>query len=216
MLSVIDVSWSEDAIQMLFGSDNGALVAMEKPLTAAPGTSWYYSSGTSNLLSLLLKRNLEAGGENYLDYPKTALFAPLGMKSAVLEPDPAGVFVASSFGYASAVDWARFGLLYLHGGRAGSRRLLPEGWARRACTSSEVSGHRYGQQFWTKLSRRYTNLEQQKTLPEDTCYAVGHDGQSVTIIPSHDLVVVRLGFTPQSGVWNHAGFLLSILEHLQS
>ncbi|MBT8493417.1 MAG: beta-lactamase family protein, partial [Deltaproteobacteria bacterium] len=178
-----------DALQMLFGSDDAARVALGKELRYPPGEVFEYSSGTSNLLGLLLKRTLMAATIEPLHYPQRALFGPLGMRTAVLEPDPRGTLVLSSFSYASGRDWARFGLLYLNDGVAGDRRILPEGWAARACAPAAADAS-YGEHFWRDVSR-----EGDPDLPSDTCHAAGHDGQYVTIVRSRELVVVRLGLT---------------------
>lgn len=200
----------EDAIQMLFGSDSAAARGLQKPLTHAPGTHWRYSSGTSNMLALLLRRTLEHHGEEALGYPQRALFAPLGMRTSVLEPDATGTFVASSFGFASPVDWARFGQLYLEDGVAAGKRILPSGWSTFACTAAEASEGRYGAHFWLRGSSG--DPAGPSLLPDDACHAVGHEGQYITIVPSRGTVVVRLGLTTDPSTWDQEQFVKSILE----
>ncbi|HSO06200.1 MAG TPA: serine hydrolase, partial [Pelomicrobium sp.] len=137
-----DVTW------MLFASADTAGFAAGKPLTAAPGTRWQYSSGTSNILSRVVREALpdDAG---YAALPRRALFAPLGMATAVMEPDAAGNFVASSYLYASARDWARFGQLYLDDGVVGGRRLLPAGWVAFSTTpAAHAPEQSFGAHFW--------------------------------------------------------------------
>src|SRR5262245_32319666 len=122
---------SGDVIQMLFVQGDKAGFAAAKSLEHPPGTYWQYSSGTSNIIARILRHRF-ADEQEYLRFPRERLFEPLGMRSAVLEPDEAGTFVGSTFMYASmyasARDWARLGLLFLHDGQWRGQRLLPEGW----------------------------------------------------------------------------------------
>src|SRR4029077_466880 len=100
------------------------------PLKNKPGSVFYYSSGNSNILSRLIRQTL--GDSLYFAFPYRQLFYKLGMYNTVLEPDASGVFVGSSYMYATARDWARFGLLYLNDGGYGNERLLPDGWVARS------------------------------------------------------------------------------------
>ena len=130
---------SSDVIQMLFVKGDKAGFAASKPLQYSPGSHWSYSGGTSNIIARILGQRFTEK-RDYLHFPREQLFEPLGMRSAVLEPDEAGTFVGSSFMYASARDWARLGLLFLHdgvwagptsaAGRLGA--LWPDPNARRA------------------------------------------------------------------------------------
>ena len=96
-----------------------------------PGSLFYYSSGNSNILSRIIRQTL--GDSLYYSFPYKELFYKLGMYSAVMEPDASGTFVGSSYMYATARDWARFGLLYLQDGVYNSERILPEGWVKQIC-----------------------------------------------------------------------------------
>lgn len=193
------LEWSEiyqgpsDATAMLFKKYSAGEFALSKPLKYEPGEHWYYSSGTTNILSLIAKRTL---GNEYLNFPRKELFNKLGMKSAVMEPDPSGVFVGSSFMYATARDWARFGLLYLHDGVWNGERILPEGWVAYS-KSITTDGHgRYGAQFWLNAERTDGSERRLPSVPPDAYMASGFQGQRVFIIPSKELVVVRLGYDP--------------------
>ena len=135
------------------------------------------------------------------------------MNSAVIERDYSGTFVGSSFMYATARDWAKFGLLYLRGGLWNGRRMLPEGWVdMTASPAPHAPGEAYGAGFWLKLPEEYTDPEGGGArLPPDAFHAVGHEGQFVTIIPSSDLVIVRLGLTRLPHAWPHDRFVGKVL-----
>ena len=192
-----------DCPQMLFNSKNMAIYAANKPLIKEPGTDWDYASGTTNILSGIIRNAVGGKDLDYLTFPRRALFDRLGMSTAVIEIDTAGNFVGSSSMYASARDWARFGLLYLQDGVWENERILPEGWVEFSRTSPLVSKDRYGAHFWL-----LKNYPQQKPLPQDLFMADGYEGQSVIIIPSRKLVVVRLG----KGGWEERKFIEQLLE----
>jgi CubicO group peptidase (beta-lactamase class C family) len=177
-----------DVIRMLFGEgqDDMAHFAADRPLAAAPGARFNYSSGTSNIISSVVAR-VVGHGEAYAAFLRARLFEPLGMRSAVPELDATGTWVASSYVRATARDFARFGLLYLRDGIWEGRRLLPEGWVDygRAILSVDPEDGPYGAHWWGVAG---------DTL--GTFRASGYEGQSITICPTLDLVVVRLGKTP--------------------
>jgi hypothetical protein len=184
--------FSSDVVTMLLHTPDSGAYAANKPLEAKPGTVWHYSSGTTNLLSRGLRLAL-ADDEAYWRFPYERLFQPLGMHSAVLETDPSGTFMGSSLAYATARDWARFGLLYLQDGRWGERRLLPEGWVEHATTPTPGSDQKYGAHWGLNRGGRYPDI------PRDAFYARGFGGQLVLVVPSRDTVIVRLGQTPGDG-----------------
>ncbi len=203
-----------DVMRMLFRSGDVAAYAAMQPLEATPGTQWRYSSGTPNILSRALKSVMRDERE-YLSFPRRALFDVIDMQSAVLETDSAGTFVGSSFMYASARDWARFGMLYLQDGVWGGRRVLPEGWVRYTTTPAPASsGGEYGAHFWLDVPAEYRRSADD--LPPDAFHAVGHEAQFVTIVPSRDLVIVRLGRTRTPAAWDHARFVHEILAALDN
>ena len=157
------------------------------------------------------------GEADYPGFPRRELFGPLGMESAVLEPDAAGTFLGSSYLYATARDWARFGQLYLQDGVWAGRRILPEGWVDYTRTPAPASPEgRYGAHFWLQLSEEYREAKARSPLPPDSFPAVGHEGQLVTIVPSRDLVVVRLGLTRQAGGWHQDRFVAQVIEALDA
>ncbi len=202
-----------DVQQMLFRQPSAAAFAAAMPLRSEPDSEWYYSSGTSNIVSQIVRHTVEAAGEDYWTFPRRALFEPLGMTSATLEPDASGTFVGSSYCFATARDWARFGLLYLRDGVWDGERILPEGWVEYSTTPTPRSNGRYGAHFWLNAEpdegqRRWPGL------PADLFMASGFEGQWVYVVPSKQTVVVRLGMTKKRGAWDGASFLAEVLAAL--
>lgn len=197
-----------DVTQMLFVQGDKAHFAAAKPLKHPPGTRWQYSSGTSVILAGILRQEFSDQGA-YFRFAHEALFAPLGMSSAVFEADAAGAFVGSSLLYASARDWARLGLLFLRDGMWKGVRLLPEGWVAYSLTPApHASQGQYGAHVWLKLPGPGGG---EPPMPEDAYYMLGHDGQIVAVVPSRDLVIVRLGLTRDPSAWSHAAALAPIV-----
>lgn len=201
-----------DVLWMLFGTGDAAHFAAGKPLAAPSGTRWSYASGTTNIIARALRRAVGGGDEDYWLFPRRALFEPLGMASAVLEPDAAGNFVGSSFMLATAQDWARFGTLYLQDGIWGDKRVLPEGWVTFSAAPAPVAPDGvYAAHFWRRLGKDAYAPSGEEGLPADAYHAIGHEGQIMTIIPSRRLVVVRLGLAVGRGAWDQAAFLRRLL-----
>ena len=203
-----------DAPIMLFGTGDVAAYAIGKPLEASPDEKWYYSSGTTNIIARIIRDAVGGRLADSLAFPRRALFDAIDMRSAVMEPDASGTFVASSFMYASARDWARFGLLYLQDGVWAGERILPEGWVQYTVTPTPKAPlGRYGAHFWLNAgeagnpARRWL-----PRVPRDAYSASGFEGQYVTVIPSWQLVIVRLGLTRVEGAWDHDAFIAGILE----
>lgn len=203
---------NSDIMRMLFHETNTAAYAIRQPLEAQPGERWQYSSGTTNILSKAIRSAIGTESD-YWAFPRQALFDPVGMQSAVLETDSSGTFVGSSFMYATARDWARFGMLYLQDGVWGARRMLPEGWVSYTTTPApaNVSGE-YGAHFWLDVPSEYRRGPDD--LPPDAFHAAGHEAQFITIIPSQELVIIRLGRTRYPEAWDHVRFVRNILAAL--
>lgn len=183
---------SSDSTRMLFQAHSAAGVAMASPLAHAPGAFFYYSSGTSNLLAQYLHDQL-GGPQAQLDFLHSALLQPLGLAHTLVEVDPAGVLVGSSYVYSSARDWARLGQLLLDGGRLNGELLLPADWVARA-TRPNTSGNdpRYGYQLWLNGGGDSPRWPE---LPADAYAMQGNRGQVVMMVPSRRAVLVRLGWT---------------------
>jgi CubicO group peptidase (beta-lactamase class C family) len=127
-----------------------------------------------------------------------------------LETDAAGTFIGSSYLYATARDWARFGMLYLRDGVRNGARLLPPGWVDYTRTPAPADeAKRYGAHFWLEIPAEYAGSN--PWLPAPALHAAGHEGQFVTIVPSRDLVIVRLGRTRYPHAWDHAAFVRDVL-----
>lgn len=193
-----------DATTMLFRVGDAPGYAAAKPLVAAPGERWSYSSGTTNIISRIIRETLH-DDRIYHTFPYFDLFRRIGMHSAVMERDASGNFVASSFMFATARDWARIGLLYGNDGMWNHERILPEGWVEYSRTPAPAAPpHEYGAHFWLKSADG----------PLDNLQMSGHEGQFVTIIPEKKLIVVRLGLTLDESLWDQDQFVEEILSTL--
>jgi|SRR5688572_6531471 len=177
-----------------------------------PGTHCEYANASSNIIATAI-RNVLHEPTAYLTFPRHALFDPIGMSSAVLETDAAGTFLGSSYMYATALDWARFGMLYLRNGVWNGTRILPPGWvAYTSIPAPADEAKRYGAHFWLEIPLEYAGASPR--LPVPTLHAAGHEGQFVSIVPSRDLVIVRLGRTRYPHAWDHAAFVRDVLVTL--
>ena len=196
-----------NANNMLFNKGDAASYAASLPLKNAAGSQFYYSSGNSNILSGIVRTTV--GESNYHAFPYTELFYKIGMYHTVLEPDASGTFVGSSFIYASARDYARFGLLYLNDGVFNGERILPEGWVQKTVTPPSANKEKnYGYQFWLNgLDENDPSKKEFPEMPADMFYADGYGGQRIYIIPSIKLVVVRMGLNK----FDEHGFLQKIM-----
>lgn len=203
------LKWNEDygdvssVTNMLYRSGDCYKVAIDVPFEKKPGTEWKYSSGTTNILSGII-RTIIGNDKLYHDFPYREIFNKTGITSMILETDAAGNFVGSSYGYATARDWGRFGLLYFKKGIWKNDTIFPQGWVEYTTTPVPDSKGEYGAQFWLNRSKRLADV------PEDMFFCDGHRGQRVFIIPSRQLVIVRLGFSEEG--FDHNQFLKGILD----
>lgn len=206
------LKWNEDygnrsdVTVMLHCKDDMGRYAYEQPMEYPAGSKWYYSSGTTNIVSWLIKKKFHSDFQ-YYDFAQDSLFEKIGIEDAVFEVDPHGTMVGSSYLYLTARDYARFGLLYLNDGVFNGKRILPEGWVKYTTTPASESEGKYGSFFWLNRSGRYPSA------PADMFSCEGHDGQMIFIIPSKQLVVVELGYSPKPDrVMNFDRLLKDILS----
>jgi CubicO group peptidase (beta-lactamase class C family) len=199
------------ATNMLFKRKDMGLYAAESKLANKPGEVFYYSSGTANIISRIVRETI--GDKDYYRFPYEQLFYRIGMQNTIIEPDAGGTFVGSSYSFGTARDWARFGLLYLNDGVWNGERILPEGWVKYTTTPAKGADRgQYGAQFW--LNAGAPGNPQNRyypSVPTDLYWADGFEGQNVFIIPSEKLVVVKLSLS-QGNYLDEDKFLAGIIE----
>nr|WP_010132729.1 serine hydrolase [Microbulbifer agarilyticus] len=185
-----------DATRMLFRAHSASDIALQSPLTKAPGEYFSYSSGTTNLLSRWIYDRLGATPQSNMDFFYQQILAPLGMRHTTFEVDGSGVFVGSSYIYASARDWARLGLLMLQNGDWNGEQLLSADWVTDAQTPNQSDNEpRYGYQFWLNSGGDELRYPE---LPADSYFMLGNREQIVMISPSTKTVMVRLGWSKKN------------------
>ena len=206
-----DYSKASDVTNMLYKTGDMAGFTADHRLAHNPGEVFNYSSGNSNILSRIIRQTV--GEKDYAAYPFTALFYKIGMYNTLLEPDASGTYVGSSYINATARDFARFGLLYYNDGVWNGERILPEGWVKQTVAPPATNKLKnYGYQFWLNgLRKDDPSKRKYPDAPVDMYYCDGYAGQAIYIIPSKNLVVVRLGLTLDRS-FNENAFLKSIIE----
>jgi CubicO group peptidase (beta-lactamase class C family) len=195
------LEWNEsyffpgDFHNMFMDSDDKGGYYASKQAKHKPNEFFEYSSGATNLLSKIIRQSL--GDSAYHRFPYEKLFYKIGMYHTLIEPDASGTYVGSSYGHATARDWARFGLLYLNDGVWNGERILPEGWVKYSSTPASASPiGEYGAQFWLNAGAKgYPGKCFHPGVPNDEFGAEGFEEQNVFIIPSQNLVIVRLGIS---------------------
>ncbi|AXM96284.1 serine hydrolase domain-containing protein [Pseudomonas plecoglossicida] len=220
------LDWQEDyeyaplkssVVAMLYtrGRNDMAAYTAARPSADTPGLRFLYSSGDSNVLAAALRGMLDA--QTYADYPWQALFAPLGITSAVWERDGTGTFVGSSYLFLTARDLARIGLLMQREGRWRDRQLLPASWiafnralftrARAIPGEANPGGHWWLNQPLPGSPRPWPDV------PADAFAALGHWGQALYVLPAQKLVIVRYG-DDRGGSYRHDELLKRVLAAL--
>lgn len=208
-----DAALVGDLFPMLYTQTDTAAFAAGKELEADPGSRWAFSSGTTNIVSRLMRDALGPDLHDYFSFPHRALFDRIGMGSAVLEADASGTFVGSHFLYATARDWARLGLLFLNDGVWQGERLLPEGWVRYSTTPAPGSDGAFGAHLWLKVPDiMRPSGAPRRDLPADAYYLVGFGGQLIAVVPSRELVLFRSGIGRYRGAWDPEAFVARFLE----
>ncbi len=192
------LSWDEaydlgtEITRMLYLEDDMGAFAADQPLAHDPGTFQSYSSGTTNILCDVMQQRSGMGTEMLHEL----VFEPLGMASAIIEPDADGGLVCASYVWATPRDWARFGLWALQGGEWDGEQLVDETWVGDTTSLVDVETEELGHAAHWWVNETAQGSLRFPEMPADAFWASGHDGQRVVVVPSADLVVVRQGFTP--------------------
>ncbi len=199
--------YEADTPRLLFldGRENVARYAEKRPLEAAPGEMFEYSSATSHILADIMARTLtdstdpEVRRDAMLEYLRGRLFEPLGMTSAFAEFDRSGTMLGGSLIHATPRDWGKFGEFLRNNGSVRAAQLMPTSWTRFMKTPSPGNAN-YGGHIW--LNRRGIEGRAQNLFPgrapSDVFAALGHLGQFVVVSPQHRLTIVRMGNTPDN------------------
>jgi CubicO group peptidase (beta-lactamase class C family) len=179
-----------DHLYLYTGGIDSFHYAGTRPLQWPPNTIGRYHNTDPVLINYLIRLAVEKHGEDYLSFPQRALFDKIGIRTMVIETDPFGNFLGQGYELGSGRDWARLGNLYLHDGLWNDQRILPEGYAKFVSTLApawKADGRPiYGAFFWINGDGTFP-------VSKDAYYMAGAGGQTTLIIPSHDLVVVRMG-----------------------
>ena len=203
-----DYNTMSDVTEMLFLDNDMSRTQLLKTLVGKPNSSWNYSSGTTNLISGFVRKQFKSH-QSYLNFWYAELVDKIGMNSMLIETDLSGNYVGSSYGWATPRDWAKFGLLYLNKGNWNGEQILSENWVSYSAKPTNGSNNGYGAQFWLNAGGVYPSA------PRDMYSCNGYQGQRVFIIPSKDLVIVRMGLS-KSGTFNFDGFLDEVLSSIES
>lgn len=204
---VEDYNTISDVTKMLYIESDMTKTQLDKSFVGKPNNSWNYSSGTTNLITRFIRNQFKTPQE-YLDFWYTELIDKIGMNSMIIESDLSGNYVGSSYAWATVRDWAKFGLLYLHKGNWNGTQVLNQSWVDYSVTPTNNSEGVYGAQFWLNTGGKYPNV------PKDMFSCDGYQGQHIFIIPSKDLVIVRMGLT-EAPEFDFNQFLKEILSSLQ-
>ncbi len=182
-----------EVTNMLFNKGDMGAYTANLPLKHEPGTVFNYSSGNSNILSRIIRKTV--GEQAYAAFPYKSLFHKINAYSFLLEPDASGTYIGSSYSYATARDFARFGLLYYNNGKWNGEQILPENWLAQTITPAVADKRKhYGFQFWLNgLDKNNPAGRWYPDVPADMFFCDGYGGQGIYIIPPKKLVVVRLG-----------------------
>ena len=202
-----------DVTRMLYLEPDMSEFARAQPLVHPVGEFWSYSSGTANILSRIVQ---DAGGRLGAGVAAEKIFKPLGMASAIIETDEDGTLVGSSYMYATARDWARYAQFLVQDGVWRGQEMLPRGYVAMMASPVAASRGQYGHGLvWLWGSDAVAPGQNPDTafgIPADTFWMEGHDGQSIAIMPSRQLAVVRLGLTPASDHYQPQPLIKAILE----
>jgi hypothetical protein len=188
-----DYTSPSEVTNMLFKHGDMAAFTAKLPLKYEPGQQFYYSSGNTNIISRIIRNTI--GEEHYASFPYQSLFHKINIYSLVLEPDASGTYIGSSYSYATARDFARFGLLYYNNGVWKGEQILPANWVQQSVQPSSADKQKhYGYQFWLNgFDEKDPTKHLYPDVPADMFFADGYGGQDIYIIPSKKLIVLRFG-----------------------
>lgn len=212
------LEWLEDygnpsgATNMLFKSKDMGLYAATAKVKEKPGEVFYYSSGTTNIISRIIRETV--GDDQYYKFAYEQLLYKIGMYNTLLETDAGGTIVGSSYSYGPARDWARFGLLYLNDGVWNGERILPEGWVRYTTTPAKGAKRgEYGAQWWLNAGAPGNPTDRiYPDAPTDLFWADGFEGQNVFVIPSKKLVIAKLSLSQNGEYMDDNAFLKEVVS----
>jgi len=176
-----------DHMLIYTGAINAFEFSTTRPLQFPPNTEGRYRNSDPLTLGYIVQQTVTRRGQNYFTFPQRALFDRIGIRKMVLEPDPYGNFLLTGYDYGTARNWARLGLLYLQDGVWNGERILPGGWVDFVRTPAPAwKETEYGGLFWLNRTGEWP-------LPPDAYYMAGAGGQRTIVVPSLELVVVRMG-----------------------
>jgi CubicO group peptidase (beta-lactamase class C family) len=205
------LEWEENygsrttATEMLYASPDLGAYAQSLPLQFEPGTEWVYSSGTTNIIARKMADTF-SDMNSYQQFPYDRLLGPIGANTFTLETDASGHFMGSSYGYASARDWGKLGLLMLQEGNWNGEQIIDSTWVDYCHATAPASDGAYGGQFWLNRNETHPNYD------KNAYFMNGFHSQQVSIHPDRDLVVVRLGVTYERGAFDFDGWMKEIYE----
>jgi len=182
-----------DAVKMLYLDLDMTQRQIKVRMIGKPNETWNYSSGTTNILSTILRQQFKTHQE-YLNFWYAALIDKIGMNSMLIEIDLVCNYVGSSYSWAIARDWSKLGLLYLHNGIWNGEELFTKKWVKYATTSTPTSDGSYGAQIRLNAGSKYPNV------PKNMYLFSGYQGQNVYVLPDQDLVVVGMGLTENADI----------------
>jgi CubicO group peptidase (beta-lactamase class C family) len=162
----------------LIASDDAAAFVASKPLAHEPGTTFQYSDGSTVLVARILA-DIAGSGYAFREFMRLELLDKIGIQRMDMDFDAAGTWIGAWSADTTARNFAKFGLLYLRDGVWDGERILPEGWVEYSRSPSPANPE-YGAGWWLDLLR------------PGVFYAVGVQGQVITVDPEHDLTFVTL------------------------
>jgi CubicO group peptidase (beta-lactamase class C family) len=189
------LDWSEEygakstTSEMFYNSKYMAAYVAALPLAHAPGTRFNYASGDTLLLSGIFKKLVGGTLQASNDFYQRNLFAPIGVSTAVIQPDISGTAVGAGYNYMSAEDWLRMGQRVLNRGQWQGQQVLDASWIDETARPTAASAGDYGGQVW----RYYAEPMAQYELPRDIILFHGVQHQLMAVIRSRNLVFLRPG-----------------------